>query len=90
MTTLRRLPDLNLPAFRLREDRRDVAARNYIVNRIRREFEEMPGVSLTVPQATRLFGIPTDVCARVLARLADDGRLRLTTGGRYSLRSEAP
>src|SRR5207249_4512722 len=90
MTTLRRLPyDLNLLGFRLREDRRDVAVRNHIVNRIRREFDEMPGMSLSVPQATRLFGIPTDVCARILTRLAEDGRLRLTRGGRYSLPSEA-
>jgi len=57
--------------------------------RIRSEFEEMPGTSLTVPQACRLFGMTADVGAGVLRTLVDDGVLRVTRDGRYLLRSSA-
>jgi hypothetical protein len=43
-----------------------VAAREALVRRIRRECEEMAGMSLTLIQATRLFGIPSDGCSRIL------------------------
>src|SRR6476660_8561636 len=34
-----------------------------LARRIRGEFEEMPGLSLTSVQASKLFGISPDVCA---------------------------
>ena len=70
----------------LPEPRDAVAAREALVRRIRREFEEMPGMSLTLVQATRLFGIPSEGCSRILLQLVDNGLLRLTPDGRYSLR----
>ena len=90
-----RLPDLNeitpRPLFaRLGPERRDVVMRKALIHRIRSEFQEMRGLSLTLVQAARLFGIPQEVCARVLLRLADEGLLRLTTEGRYMLRGENP
>ena len=71
------------------EPRDQVAAREALVRRIRREFEEMPGMSLTLVQATRLFGIPYEGCSRILLQLVDNGLLRLTPDGRYSLRPAA-
>jgi DNA-binding IclR family transcriptional regulator len=64
--------------------------RKALVHRIRSEFGEMRGLSLTLAQAARLFGIPLEVCARILVGLADEGLLRSTTEGRYLLRGENP
>jgi hypothetical protein len=68
-------------------DRRDAGARWALIHRIRNEFDEMPGTSLTLPQASRLFGVPVDICDRILASLVNDGRLRRTQDGRFRLRS---
>jgi hypothetical protein len=54
--------------------------------RIRGEFEEMPGLSLTSSQASRLFGISHDVCTGILAHLIDEGMLYLNSDGRYARR----
>jgi hypothetical protein len=68
-------------------ERRDIGTRWALIHRIWDEFDEMPGTSLTLPQASRLFGVPVDVCDRILARLVSDGRLRRTQDGRFRLRS---
>ena len=60
--------------------------REELVRRIRGEFEEMPGLSLTSVQASRLFGMSPDVCADILARLIDEGVLDLNSDWRYSRR----
>jgi hypothetical protein len=44
--------------------------------RVLSEFHEMPGLSLTVDQAARLFGISQDRCAELLKDLADRGLLQ--------------
>ena len=54
-----------------------------LVRRVRGEFEEMPGLSLTVAQAIKLFGIAPDVCAGILSQLIEEGLLRLKSDGRY-------
>jgi hypothetical protein len=54
--------------------------------RIRGEFEEMPGLSVTSIQASRLFGISHDVCAGILAHLIEEGMLYLNSDGHYALR----
>jgi hypothetical protein len=61
--------------------------REELVRRIRGEFEEMPGLSLTSVQASKLFGIPPDVCAGILSHLIAEGMLRLHSDGRYARRS---
>ena len=40
-----------------------------VVERIRAEFEEMPGLVLTMPQASRFFGLDQDVTRSVVERL---------------------
>lgn len=47
-----------------------------VADRIRAEFVEMPGLALTVRQASRLFGLEQDVCREVVERLVDADFLR--------------
>jgi hypothetical protein len=60
--------------------------RKELVCRIRGEFEEMPGLSLTPVQAIKLFGISPDVCAGILSDLIEEGVLQLRSDGCYARR----
>ena len=51
--------------------------------RIRDEYNEMPGMRLTLPQAARLFNLEMTHCARVLEHLVISGAL--WTNGREFL-----
>lgn len=78
-------------AVRLPRERRAVARRKALLRRVHAEFEEMPGLSLTLAQAKRLFGLPsTTACARILGELAEQGWLRLNRSGRYVRRVSEP
>jgi hypothetical protein len=70
-------------------DRRDTISRRALVHRVQAEFLEMPGLILSIDQATRLFGLQSSVCARVLGEMLHEHRLRLTTDGRYALLRKA-
>lgn len=48
------------------------------VDRARDDFNEMPGLELTVPQAVRLWHMGVDDCRYVLDALVDAGFLRWT------------
>ncbi len=71
-------------------ERRNVAARHALVCRIQSEFEEMPGLSLTMSQAARLWGLSPDIAARIIERLAEARVLRRSNDGQFSLRVERP
>ena len=43
--------------------------------RIQAEYDDMPGLNLTLPQASRLFNCDATTCARALARLVATGAL---------------
>ncbi len=58
-----------------------------IAVRIRGEFNEMPGLCLTLQQAERLWALDTATCAHVLDGLMTEGFLRRSTSGIY-LRSD--
>src|SRR5262249_61721317 len=64
-----------------RGERRDVVRREAIVRRIAAEFVEMPGLILSVPQASRLLGLEEAACERILTSLVKDGLLRRRGGG---------
>ena len=49
--------------------------------RVRAEYEEMPGLALTVPQASKLFGLERDVCRRAIDRQIGTAYLRKTSAG---------
>lgn len=52
--------------------------------RVRAEFREMPGLRLTVTQASRLFGLDIPECKVVLNRLVDEGFLIQSREGLYA------
>lgn len=54
-------------------NRRDPASRERLRARVRAEFTEMPGLTLTLAQAVRLFGLREDVCVRVFGELGAEG-----------------
>jgi hypothetical protein len=53
--------------------------------RVRGEYEEMPGLHLTLPQAARLFGLTVGVAQAVLDGLCQAAVLARSELGRYSL-----
>jgi hypothetical protein len=67
-------------------DRRNWTDRNALVRRVENEFKEMPGVSLTLAQAVRLFSLPQGPCQRILSALVEDGAMSLRKDGRYARR----
>lgn len=77
----------HLPAL-VRDERRNGPARHAVVRRICSEFEEMRGLSLTLNQAARLFGLPPDVASRILHRLTDAPVLCQKSDGQFSLLAE--
>ena len=56
---------------------------NALCARVRSEFREMPGLKLTLPQASRLFSIEPTRCERVLGALVEAGHLS-TSGKSYA------
>jgi len=54
-----------------------------LLQRIEGEYREMPGLSLTVPQAARLWGLDRSTCVFVLTTLIGRRFLRQTTSGTY-------
>jgi len=64
-------------------ERRDPAGRQRLRSRFHHEYEELPGMSLTPEQASRLFALPADTCRRVLDELVQDGSLSRKWEGQY-------
>jgi hypothetical protein len=50
-----------------------------VVDRVRAEFVEMPGLELTMAQAVRLWTLGVDDCRHVIDSLVDVGFLKWTT-----------
>ena len=65
---------MGLPAYRGIE-RRDTAQRQALVRRLIAEFDEMPGLRLSLAQASRLFGVSQSAIARILTDLTRSGTL---------------
>jgi hypothetical protein len=59
-----------------------------LLARIRGEYDEMPGLSLTPAQAERLWQLDRETCRAALNRLVQRRVLSLTARGRY-VRHEA-
>jgi hypothetical protein len=53
----------------------------HIVDRVREEFKEMPGLRLTPAQATRLWGLEQEMCRAVIDTLVSAAFLRWTPAG---------
>ena len=54
-----------------------------LIQRVRGEFREMPGLRLTFAQACRLWQMDPATCSVVLERLTRDGVLLQTRHGHY-------
>ena len=74
---------MSLPA---RRERRDLAGREAIVRRIVAEFHDMPGLVLSLKQASRFLGVDQAACARILTGLTQAGILRRSDTEYYSRR----
>jgi hypothetical protein len=57
----------------------DVMSFAAVVDRVRGEFVEMPGLELTLPQAVRLWTLGADDCRYVIDALVDVGFLKWTS-----------
>ena len=55
-----------------------------ILQRIRAEFLEMPGLSLSPEQVQRLYGMDSTLCASVLGALVESGFLSRRSDGAYA------
>jgi len=69
----------------LRPDRRNNESRAALLSRVLGEYHEMPGLELTLAQASRLFGLGSATCWRVLNHCIDEGWLCCTPEGVYKL-----
>ena len=54
-----------------------------LLNRVVGEYNEMPGMCVTRPQAQRLWGLDSTTCELVLMTLVERGILRRTSRGTY-------
>ena len=64
-------------------------ARSLITERVRGEYREMPGLSLTLAQAGRLWSLDAQTCADVLGQLVDAGFLRRKADGAFCRTSDS-
>ena len=55
--------------------------RDLVIRRVKREFAEMPGLRLTMPQAMRLWGLDRDECQRVINSLVNTAFLQRNARG---------
>jgi hypothetical protein len=60
-----------------------ICAAEVILRRIRSEYVEMPGLSLTPSQAQRLWSLPSEECEVLLEQLVVEGFLRRTDRGTF-------
>jgi hypothetical protein len=76
---------MGLPAYHGVE-RRDVAQRQALVRRLIAEFDEMPGLRLSLAQASRLFGVTQAAAVRILTELTRAGTLCRNANNLYMRR----
>lgn len=61
----------------------DARIPDHVLRRIWAEYAEMPGLSLTLFQGQRLWGLDRDTCVTALELLTTSGFLRKTTANQY-------
>jgi len=65
------------------ESRTTAAGLHDLLQRVEREYRELPALSVTAAQAQRLWGLDSTTCSFVLKTLIQRGVLRRTTTGTY-------
>jgi hypothetical protein len=64
-------------------ERRNLPRRAALARRLSNEFCEMPGLILSLPQASRFLGVEPDACERIFAGLEREGLIRHGPGNTY-------
>jgi len=54
-----------------------------LMQQVQAEYAEMPGLSVTLSQAQRLWAVDQRTCEEVFSRLVSSGVLRKTTKGQF-------
>ena len=54
-----------------------------LMQQVQAEYAEMPGLSVTLSQAQRLWTLDQGTCEEVFSRLVSSGVLRKTTKGQF-------
>jgi len=54
-----------------------------LLQRVRDQYRNVPGLTLTKPQATRLLGVAPSVCAAMFRALVSEQFLSRTADGRF-------
>jgi len=80
----------SVPTDRVRPRLSDMTAADQLVQRIRAEFVEMPGLMLTLPQAARLWCLTAPQAQAGLSELVDAGFLVRDPHGVYRRRGVCP
>jgi hypothetical protein len=70
---------------RVNSHRQFVLERQRLIDRVRAEYREMPGLCLSQAQAARLLGLDRPICRDVFHALVTEGFLRETPRGDYVL-----
>jgi hypothetical protein len=55
----------------------------HLMELVEAEYAEMPGLSVTLLQAQRLWAVDRRTCEEVFSRLVRNGALRMTTKGQF-------
>jgi DNA-binding IclR family transcriptional regulator len=76
---------MKLAPSRIHSHRHFVLERQKLIERVRAEYREMPGLCLSLAQAARLLGLDRPICNDVLHALVREGFLRETSRGDYVL-----
>ena len=63
--------------------RRNITARDTLLERFRSEMRHAPAIALTLPQAARLFNLEPDTCGQLIAALAREGYIEVREDGRF-------
>lgn len=76
-----------VPTLTTPDPQRPLNASDNLAYRVTAEYREMPGLSLTLHQAERIFGLDRPTCRALLDALVETGFLR-RRGDQSYLRSE--
>ncbi len=60
-----------------------MSQRTWLIERIRHEYETLPGLKLTEAQACRLWSASADACRAAFEALVEEGLLWRAPSGRY-------
>ena len=67
----------------------EISLSQVLLQRIKRDYEDQPGLRVTPPQAQRLWGLDGPTCGATLTALVDAGVLQRTLDGQFVRRRSA-